>query len=318
MVRSLLVGGGPAALLLGGLRRRRDGAPRRCGRPPRRRSRPAAAKAEGPPAPRRPCSCSSSARAPAARRSTPSRSARDGSGRLEKRYGGAGRALQGPRLGTACCRGCAPRWRSSRARPARSREGSPPPGGAQYLHPLPRADVERPRGRHRRARAARVKALDGFIDGDRRPQGHARDRDRQARSPTRERQSSGAARVVSRAAWRASWVRRTRAVGSSRRFQRARGLATGGSTSGCGRRVRTGAWPASARFAADRLLRPDALAQRRSQLGAVAPVGSPVAPAAAATRRGRRRGPARGRGPCRPASVRPAPPSSTSAPGPPR
>ena len=105
-------------------------------------------------------SWSSSARA-AARRSTPSRSAATAAP-LEKRYGGAGGRFKDLSCATACCRGRAgavPRSGSSLT------QGSPPPGGAQYLL--------RYRGRTFTAReggvvpAARpaVRILDGFIDG---------------------------------------------------------------------------------------------------------------------------------------------------------
>ena len=90
---------------------------------------------------------------------------RDGSARLEKRYGGAGGRFKDLELRD----GVLPRLRAALARLPRSgstlTQGSPPPGGAQYLL--------RHRGRTFTAReggvvpAARpaVRILDGFIDG---------------------------------------------------------------------------------------------------------------------------------------------------------
>jgi len=90
---------------------------------------------------------------------------RDGSGRLEKRYGGAGGRFKDLTL----AKGVLPRLRAALARLPRAgstlTSGSPPPGGAQYLL--------RYRGRTFTAReggvvpAARpaVRILDGFIDG---------------------------------------------------------------------------------------------------------------------------------------------------------
>ena len=90
---------------------------------------------------------------------------RDGSARLEKRYGGAGGRFKDLELRD----GVLPRLRAALARVPRSgsslTQGSPPPGGAQYLL--------RYRGRTFTAReggvvpAARpaVRILDGFIDG---------------------------------------------------------------------------------------------------------------------------------------------------------
>jgi len=90
---------------------------------------------------------------------------RDGSGRLEKRYGGAGGRFKD----LALKRGELPKLRAALARLPRDGStlttGSPPPGGANYLL--------RYRGRTFTAReggvvpAARpaVRILDGFIDG---------------------------------------------------------------------------------------------------------------------------------------------------------
>jgi hypothetical protein len=90
---------------------------------------------------------------------------RDGSGRLEKRYGGAGGRFEDLELRA----GVLPRLKSALARLPRSgsslTEGSPPPGGAQYLL--------RYRGRTLTARAGgvvvearpAVRILDGLIDG---------------------------------------------------------------------------------------------------------------------------------------------------------
>jgi hypothetical protein len=90
---------------------------------------------------------------------------RDGTARLEKRYGGAGGRFKDLELRD----GELPRLRTALARLPRSgaslTEGSPPPGGAQYL--------VRHRGRTFTAReggviaAARpaVRILDGFVDG---------------------------------------------------------------------------------------------------------------------------------------------------------
>jgi hypothetical protein len=90
---------------------------------------------------------------------------RDGSGRLEKRYGGAGGRFKDLELR----HGVLPRLRAALGRLPRSgstlTQGSPPPGGAQYLL--------RYRGRTFTAREGGVVAvarpvvriLDGFIDG---------------------------------------------------------------------------------------------------------------------------------------------------------
>ena len=90
---------------------------------------------------------------------------RDGSARLEKRYGGAGGRFRDLQLRE----GVLPKLRAALARLPRSgstlTEGSPPPGGARYLL--------RSRGRTFTAReggvvpAARpaVRILDGFVDG---------------------------------------------------------------------------------------------------------------------------------------------------------
>jgi len=90
---------------------------------------------------------------------------RDGSARLEKRYGGAGGRFKDVELG----KGELPRLKAALARLPRAgstlTRGSPPPGGAQY--------VVRYRGRTQTAREGGVVAearpavrlLDGFIDG---------------------------------------------------------------------------------------------------------------------------------------------------------
>jgi hypothetical protein len=90
---------------------------------------------------------------------------RDGSGRLEKRYGGAGGRFKDLEVRA----GVLPRLKAALAQLPRSgsslTEGSPPPGGAQYLL--------RYRGRTLTARAGgvvvearpAVRILDGLIDG---------------------------------------------------------------------------------------------------------------------------------------------------------
>jgi len=90
---------------------------------------------------------------------------RDGSGRLEKRYGGAGGRFKDLELR----RGALPRLRAALARLPRSgstlTRGSPPPGGAQYLlRYRGRTFTAREGGVVRAARPA-VRILDGFIDG---------------------------------------------------------------------------------------------------------------------------------------------------------
>ena len=90
---------------------------------------------------------------------------RDGSGRLEKRYGGAGGRFKDLELR----RGVLPRLRAALARLPRSgstlTQGSPPPGGAQYLlRYRGRTFTARDGGVVAAARPA-VRILDGFIDG---------------------------------------------------------------------------------------------------------------------------------------------------------
>ena len=90
---------------------------------------------------------------------------RDGSGRLEKRYGGAGGRFKDLELR----RGALPRLRAALAKLPRSgstlTQGSPPPGGAQYLlRYRGRTFTAREGGVIARARPA-VRILDGFIDG---------------------------------------------------------------------------------------------------------------------------------------------------------
>jgi hypothetical protein len=90
---------------------------------------------------------------------------RDGSGRLEKRYGGAGGRFKDLELR----RGALPRLRAALAKLPRSgstlTRGSPPPGGAQYLlRYRGRTFTAREGGVVARARPA-VRILDGFIDG---------------------------------------------------------------------------------------------------------------------------------------------------------
>ena len=90
---------------------------------------------------------------------------RDGSGRLEKRYGGAGGRFKDLELRD----GVLPRLRAALKRLPRSgstlTRGSPPPGGAQYLlRYRGRTFTAREGGVVPRARPA-VRILDGFIDG---------------------------------------------------------------------------------------------------------------------------------------------------------
>jgi hypothetical protein len=90
---------------------------------------------------------------------------RDGSGRLEKRYGGAGGRFKDLELR----RGALPRLRAALTKLPRSgstlTRGSPPPGGAQYLlRYRGRTFTAREGGVATRARPA-VRILDGFIDG---------------------------------------------------------------------------------------------------------------------------------------------------------
>src|SRR5829696_5534070 len=90
---------------------------------------------------------------------------RDGSARLEKRYGGAGGRFKDLELRP----GVLPRLRVALAKLPRSgptlTEGSPPPGGAQYLlRYRGRTFTAREGGVVARARPA-VRILDGFIDG---------------------------------------------------------------------------------------------------------------------------------------------------------
>ena len=90
---------------------------------------------------------------------------RDGSGRLEKRYGGAGGRFKDLELR----HGMLPRLRTALAKLPRSgstlTRGSPPPGGAQYLlRYRGRTFTARAGGVVARARPA-VRILDGFIDG---------------------------------------------------------------------------------------------------------------------------------------------------------
>jgi hypothetical protein len=90
---------------------------------------------------------------------------RDGSGRLEKRYGGAGGRFKDLELRP----GVLPRLKAALARLPRSggslTEGSPPPGGAQYLLRFGgRTFTAREGGVVAEARPA-VRILDGLIDG---------------------------------------------------------------------------------------------------------------------------------------------------------
>jgi hypothetical protein len=89
----------------------------------------------------------------------------DGSGRLEKRYGGAGGRFKDLMVRASVL----PKLRAALARLPRSgstlTQGSPPPGGAQYLlRYRGRTFTAREGGVVARARGA-VRILDGFIDG---------------------------------------------------------------------------------------------------------------------------------------------------------
>jgi len=161
MVRRCVLAAG-LLLLLGGCD---DGGGATASRTPVATATPAAARVEGPTGSKAPVLVFFQRQGAAGATLDTFTMRRDGSARLEKRYGGAGGRFKDLELRD----GVLPRLRATLARLPRSgstlTQGSPPPGGAQYLL--------RYRGRTFTAReggvvpAARpaVRILDGFIDG---------------------------------------------------------------------------------------------------------------------------------------------------------